>query len=203
MSNYFLFFSCIVPTSVVFTFTSAVLSLRIVFLYNIIFCTSLQLVREKQILLLMSSICILATLYCPSSTCNTRLETKNKHRLKYDFLKITAKIFLNSLYKLWILNVKNWQTVKIFSSQNLVKQSIAFTRLFLFDQSSNSELLVPIAVTGKIVLCLREIAMATITSLMLVCAWVSHHSQVHQKMSECHLSKCKLWLLQCICACHS
>lgn len=196
MSSYFLFFSCTVPTSVVFTFTSAVLSLRIVFLYNIIFCASLQ------ILLLMSSICILATLYCPGSTCNTRLETKNKHRLKYDFKKITAKIFLNSQYKLWILNVKNWQTVKIFSSQNLVKQSIAFTRLFLFDQSSNSELLLPIAVTGKIVLCLREITMATITSHMLVCPWVSHHSS-SPKMSECHLSKCKLWLLQCICACHS
>lgn len=196
MSSYFLFLSCTVPTSVVFTFTSAVLSLRIVFLYNIIFCASLQ------ILLLMSSICILATLYCPGSTCNTRLETKNKHRLKYDFKKITAKIFLNSQYKLWILNVKNWQTVKIFSSQNLVKQSIAFTRLFLFDQSSNSELLLPIAVTGKIVLCLREITMATITSHMLVCPWVSHHSS-SPKMSECHLSKCKLWLLQCICACHS
>lgn len=196
MSSCFLFFSCTVPTSVVFTFTSAVLSLRIVFLYNIIFCASLQ------ILLLMSSICILATLYCPGSTCNTRLETKNKHRLKYDFKKITAKIFLNSQYKLWILNVKNWQTVKIFSSQNLVKQSIAFTRLFLFDQSSNSELLLPIAVTGKIVLCLREITMATITSHMLVCPWVSHHSS-SPKMSECHLSKCKLWLLQCICACHS
>lgn len=196
MSSYFLFFSCTVPTSVVFTFTSAVLSLRIVFLYNIIFCASLQ------ILLLMSSICILATLYCPGSTCNTRLETKNKHRLKHDFKKITAKIFLNSQYKLWILNVKNWQTVKIFSSQNLVKQSIAFTRLFLFDQSSNSELLLPIAVTGKIVLCLREITMATITSHMLVCPWVSHHSS-SPKMSECHLSKCKLWLLQCICACHS
>lgn len=196
MSIYFLFFSCTVPTSVVFTFTSAVLSLRIVFLYNIIFCASLQ------ILLLMSSICILATLYCPGSTCNTRLETKNKHRLKYDLKKITAKIFLNSQYKLWILNVKNWQTVKIFSSQNLVKQSIAFTRLFLFDQSSNSELLLPIAVTGKIVLCLREITMATITSHMLVCPWVSHHSS-SPKMSECHLSKCKLWLLQCICACHS
>lgn len=196
MSIYFLFFSCTVPTSVVFTFTSAVLSLRIVFLYNIIFCASLQ------ILLLMSNICILATLYCPGSTCNTRLETKNKHRLKYDFKKITAKIFLNSQYKLWILNVKNWQTVKIFSSQNLVKQSIAFTRLFLFDQSSNSELLLPIAVTGKIVLCLREITMATITSHMLVCPWVSHHSS-SPKMSECHLSKCKLWLLQCICACHS
>lgn len=196
MSSYFLFFSCTVPTSVVFTFTSAVLSLRIVFLYNIIFCASLQ------ILLLMSSICILATLYCPGSTCNTRLETKNKHRLKYDLKKITAKIFLNSQYKLWILNVKNWQTVKIFSSQNLVKQSIAFTRLFLFDQSSNSELLLPIAVTGKIVLCLREITMATITSHMLVCPWVSHHSS-SPKMSECHLSKCKLWLLQCICACHS
>lgn len=196
MSSYFLFFSCTVPTSVVFTFTSAVLSLRIVFLYNIIFCASLQ------ILLLMSSICILATLYCPGSTCNTRLETKNKHRLKYDFKKITAKIFLNSQYKLWILNVKNWQTVKIFSSQNLVKQSIAFTRLFLFDQSSNSELLLPIAVTGKIVLCLREITMATITSHMLVCPWVSHHSS-SPKMSECHLSKWKLWLLQCICACHS
>lgn len=196
MSSYFLFFSCTVPTSVVFTFTSAVLSLRIVFLYNIIFCASLQ------ILLLMSSIWILATLYCPGSTCNTRLETKNKHRLKYDFKKITAKIFLNSQYKLWILNVKNWQPVKIFSSQNLVKQSIAFTRLFLFDQSSNSELLLPIAVTGKIVLCLREITMATITSHMLVCAWVSHHSS-SPKMSECHLSKCKLWLLQCICACHS
>lgn len=196
MSSYFLFFSCTVPTSVVFTFTSAVLSLRIVFLYNIIFCASLQ------ILLLMSNICILATLYCPGSTCNTRLETKNKHRLKYDFKKITAKIFLNSQYKLWILNVKNWQTVKIFSSQNLVKQSIAFTRLFLFDQSSNSELLLPIAVTGKIVLCLREITMATITSHMLVCPWVSHHSS-SPKMSECHLSKCKLWLLQCICACHS
>lgn len=196
MSSYFLFFSCTVPTSVVFTFTSAVLSLRIVFLYNIIFCASLQ------ILLLMSNICILATLYCPGSTCNTRLETKNKHRLKYDLKKITAKIFLNSQYKLWILNVKNWQTVKIFSSQNLVKQSIAFTRLFLFDQSSNSELLLPIAVTGKIVLCLREITMATITSHMLVCPWVSHHSS-SPKMSECHLSKCKLWLLQCICACHS
>lgn len=196
MSSYFLFFSCTVPTSVVFTFTSAVLSLRIVFLYNIIFCASLQ------ILLLMSSICILATLYCPGSTCNTRLETKNKHRLKHDFKKITAKIFLNSQYKLWILNVKNWQTVKIFSSQNLVKQSIAFTRLFLFDQSSNSELLLPIAVTGKIVLCLREITMATITSHMLVCPWVSHHSS-SPKMSECYLSKCKLWLLQCICACHS
>lgn len=196
MSSYFLFFSCTVPTSVVFTFTSAVLSLRIVFLYNIIFCASLQ------ILLLMSSICTLATLYCPGSTCNTRLETKNKHRLKYDLKKITAKIFLNSQYKLWILNVKNWQTVKIFSSQNLVKQSIAFTRLFLFDQSSNSELLLPIAVTGKIVLCLREITMATITSHMLVCPWVSHHSS-SPKMSECHLSKCKLWLLQCICACHS
>lgn len=196
MSSYFLFFSCTVPTSVVFTFTSAVLSLRIVFLYNIIFCASLQ------ILLLMSSICILATLYCPGSTCNTRLETKNKHRLKYDLKKITAKIFLNSQYKLWILNVKNWQTVKIFSSQNLVKQSIAFTRLFLFDQSSNSELLLPIAVTGKIVLCLREITMATITSHMLLCPWVSHHSS-SPKMSECHLSKCKLWLLQCICACHS
>lgn len=196
MSSYFLFFSCTVPTSVVFTFTSAVLSLRIVFLYNIIFCASLQ------ILLLMSSICILATLYCPGSTCNTRLETKNKHRLKYDLKKITAKIFLNSQYKLWILNVKNWQTVKIFSSQNLVKQSIAFTRLFLFDQSSNSEPLLPIAVTGKIVLCLREITMATITSHMLVCPWVSHHSS-SPKMSECHLSKCKLWLLQCICACHS
>lgn len=150
----------------------------------------------------MSSIYILATLYCPGSTCNTRLETKNKHRLKYDLKKITAKIFLNSQYKLWILNVKNWQTVKIFSSQNLVKQSIAFTRLFLFDQSSNSELLLPIAVTGKIVLCLREITMATITSHMLVCPWVSHHSS-SPKMSECHLSKCKLWLLQCICACHS
>lgn len=196
MSSYFLFFSCTVPTSVVFTFTSAVLSLRIVFLYNIIFCASLQ------ILLLMSSICILATLYCPGSTCNTRLETKNKHRLKYDLKKITAKIFLNSQYKLWILNVKNWQTVKIFSSQNLVKQSIAFTRLFVFDQSSNSVLLLPIAVTGKIVLCLREITMATITSHMLVCPWVSHHSS-SPKMSECHLSKCKLWLLQCICACHS
>lgn len=196
MSSYFLFFSCTVPTSVVFTFTSAVLSLRIVFLYNIIFCASLQ------ILLLMSGICILATLYCPGSTCNTRLETKNKHRLKYDLKKITAKIFLNSQYKLWILNVKNWQTVKIFSSQNLVKQSIAFTRQFLFDQSSNSELLLPIAVTGKIVLCLREITMATITSHMLVCPWVSHHSS-SPKMSECHLSKCKLWLLQCICACHS
>lgn len=113
---------------------------------------------------------------------------------------------LNSWFKhLLVGSEENWHKVKIYYAQNLFKRLPAFTRLFLFDQSRSTEaLLSPMAVTPKIALRLREITMATITSHMFICVWVSHQSEVQKKMSECHLSQSTVLLsLRWICACHS
>lgn len=86
----------------------------------------------------------------------------------------------------WILNssTEEWKVWKATQGQNLFKWFLVFARLFLFDRSSNAEaLLLPIAVTPKIALCLGEIAMATITSHMLMCVWASQHAEVHRM---CH-----------------